>query len=685
MMRAVKVFALVMGACLMGCLDSARDRELTGSEGDAARHGFNDALRGARLAQIDVGEMTDSLAVGRRLTFTLPGAGQTELVVQSVRQLMPGVTTFSGHLADDETSDFTLSIEAGKLVGSIHQGTQAWLVEPQATSKQHVIRTVERAVLPKDEPHMPQAVQRISVGANDTVQQELTWAANANGNVRVLFLVASDVANGNSHAANIVASFNNSLSLSAVSSNNFLTLAGVQQVNSNFDNESRETILNRMVGRVAPFDTIDASMAANAADVAFLVVSEDTGAVDVGAFGRVGGVARRFEQANPFALSTVSYALGDLTALHEIGHVFGGQHENGTGIARPVVAIDDTWMTIMGGYIECPFVGLPATCVRLNRWSNPDQTFNGIPLGVAGQRDMETHLESAMPTVSNWRAEPSTTATMTSPAPGSTLPGSSVTFSWTTGSGVSQYYLFIGNSLGGSDLYAASQGLATSGTVNGLPTDGRTIYVRLWSYVASGWQYNDYSYIASSVATPAAMTSPTPGSTLPGATVTFSWNTGTGVSQYYLYVGNSSGSGDLYAASLGGSTAATVSNLPTDGRTLYVRLWSYTNLGWLFRDYTYTAATSCHPLAGSHGQLWTQVSANSQYVYRDGWCSVGRGLPEQCWEGTYYYYQDVHSSSCSSGGSSGSCYDGDAWWWVTCNALVDCIYNCSGQCIQSSC
>ena len=292
-------------------------------------------------------------------------------------------------------------------------------------------------------------------------------------------------------------------------------------------------------------------MAGAAADVAFLLVSEDATANDVAGFGRVGGVARRLDQNNPFAVSTVSYALGDLTALHEIGHVFGGRHENGTGIERPVVAVDDTWMTVMGGYIECPFNGLAATCVRLNRWSNPDQTYMGFPLGVAGQRDMETHLEGTMPAVSAWRGEGSAVAVLTSPTPGSTLPGASVTFGWTTGTGVSQYYLYVGSSVGGADLYAAGTGASTSVTVNGLPTDGRAIHVRLWSYTSAGWQFGDHSYTAATAVTPAVITSPAPGSTLPGASVTFTWTTGSGVSQYYLYVGNSVGGADLYAASQG--------------------------------------------------------------------------------------------------------------------------------------
>ncbi len=116
---------------------------------------------------------------------------------------------------------------------------------------------------------------------------------------------------------------------------------------------------------------------------------------------------------------------------------------------------------------------------------------------------------------------------MTTPVPGSTLPGATVTFGWSAGSGVTQYYLYVGNALGGNDVYSQSQGTNLSVTVGGLPTDGRTLYVRLWSMIGS-WQFIDYTYTAAS-ASPAMMMTPVPGSTLPGATVTFGWSAGSGV------------------------------------------------------------------------------------------------------------------------------------------------------------
>jgi len=100
-----------------------------------------------------------------------------------------------------------------------------------------------------------------------------------------------------------------------------------------------------------------------------------------------------------------------------------------------------------------------------------------------------------------------TPAQMLSPTPGSsgsngsTFTSSTVTFSWSAGVSVTEYLLDVGNSLGASDIYGASQGLNHSHTVLNIPTDGRTIYVRLLSKITGVWQSPlDYMYKAFKVA-----------------------------------------------------------------------------------------------------------------------------------------------------------------------------------------
>jgi hypothetical protein len=146
----------------------------------------------------------------------------------------------------------------------------------------------------------------------------------------------------------------------------------------------------------------------------------------------------------------------------------------------------------------------------------------------------------------------------------------------------------------------------TSATVTGLPTDGRTLYVRLYSLINGTYYYNDYTYASYSAAAPAAaaMVSPAPGSVLSGSSVTFSW-TNAGASVYEICIGSSIGGynvGDY--ASYDISTA--VSGMPTDGRTLYVRLYSLIKGTYYYIDYTYTAFTA------TSGIQWRQKALDDE-------------------------------------------------------------------------
>ena len=106
----------------------------------------------------------------------------------------------------------------------------------------------------------------------------------------------------------------------------------------------------------------------------------------------------------------------------------------------------------------------------------------------------------------------------------------SVTFGWTAGSGVAQYWLEIGTTAGGTNLLSTSAGTNRSLAVSNLPTDGRTIYVRLWSQIGGGWQFNDYTYVTATGGggQKAVLTTPAPGSTLTAASVT--WQLGVDIS-----------------------------------------------------------------------------------------------------------------------------------------------------------
>ena len=86
-------------------------------------------------------------------------------------------------------------------------------------------------------------------------------------------------------------------------------------------------------------------------------------------------------------------------------------------------------------------------------------------------------------------------AALTSPKAGSTLTGSSATFTWTAGTGVTQYELDLGTTgVGSTNLSSTGHTTATTASITGIPMTGATLYARLWSYIGSTWSSADYTF-----------------------------------------------------------------------------------------------------------------------------------------------------------------------------------------------
>ncbi|HTX75730.1 MAG TPA: protease pro-enzyme activation domain-containing protein [Terracidiphilus sp.] len=180
-----------------------------------------------------------------------------------------------------------------------------------------------------------------------------------------------------------------------------------------------------------------------------------------------------------------------------------------------------------------------------------------------------------------------TQSALTSPTPSTVLVGPSVTFTWSAAPGSTDYGFRLGTTVGGNNLYGSGPITATSATLNNLPTNGETIYARLTTFYGSTQVYTDYTFTA---ATQAALTSPTPSSTLSGSSVTFTWSAAPGSTDYGLRLGTTVGGNNLYGSGPITATSATPTNLPTNGETIYARLTTFYGSIQVYTDYTFTAA-----------------------------------------------------------------------------------------------
>jgi hypothetical protein len=177
------------------------------------------------------------------------------------------------------------------------------------------------------------------------------------------------------------------------------------------------------------------------------------------------------------------------------------------------------------------------------------------------------------------------------PSSGATISGL-YTFSWTPSSPTpSEYELRLGIEAPGSgDLFT---GLAAGNTPHiqaTIPSNGAKVYVTL-EYELNGTWYSvsttfmeSGAYTAPSLSSPAA--SPLSGSTL------FQWTGGAGIQYYELYVGTvATGSKDVYfSGDLPGSITSQTVTIPSNGKTIYVRLRYEVNGVWHNLDSTFTEA-----------------------------------------------------------------------------------------------
>lgn len=214
------------------------------------------------------------------------------------------------------------------------------------------------------------------------------------------------------------------------------------------------------------------------------------------------------------------------------------------------------------------------------------------------------------------------------PAANAALAGRTVTFSWTPGSGVDSYWVYVGTSAN-SSAYYTGQLSARELTLTNLPQNGSEVRLWLYSRIAGQYrgprQYTFRAYLPESE--PAQITAPTPGQALPGASVTFQWNEGRAVDSYWLYVGTPE-QPTLYFNSQLSQRTVTVNNIPTDGRQIRTRLYSRLPTGsWAERIFDFHAALGLPPFLSTLEQGVAKISVEVQ-TERSVLAGLGRTYPE---------------------------------------------------------
>lgn len=109
-----------------------------------------------------------------------------------------------------------------------------------------------------------------------------------------------------------------------------------------------------------------------------------------------------------FQVTARTCAVGNLSYAHEHGHNMGCEHDPANG-APPGSAsylwsfghyVDGSYRTIMSYSGPCTM-----GCTRVAHWSNPGVNHNGVPTGIADQRDNHRTIDLTAPVVAAFRDE----------------------------------------------------------------------------------------------------------------------------------------------------------------------------------------------------------------------------------------------------------------------------------------
>jgi hypothetical protein len=258
-----------------------------------------------------------------------------------------------------------------------------------------------------------------------------------------------------------------------------------------------------------------------------------------------------------------------------------------TGISVPFTWTSETNATKY--YLSIGSTGVGSTNVYNSGWRTVT-TWTAVPLPTNGEMlyvRLSTDYSGTV-VYNDYTYTASKQAAITSPT-SSILPGANVTFDWSAATGATKYYLSVGSTgVGSTNVYNSGWRDVTSWEATGLPINGETLYVRLTTDYSGLVAYSNTTYLA---ATAAVLTTPAPGTTLSGSSVTFDWSAATGApTQYYLSIGSTGvGSSNIYNSGWRDVTSWTAVGLPTNGETLYVRLSTDYGGTAVHNDYTYKA------------------------------------------------------------------------------------------------
>ena len=342
----------------------------------------------------------------------------------------------SGRLAGVDPSRLTLVVNGSLVVGTVDTPGATYRIRPAAAGT-HIIHQIDRARLPPEaEPiAIPDAEH---VGAGRTMLADGTTGAVGDTigaddgsvvDVMVLYTPAARSGQGGRIAIEMLIDLfvdetNQAYQHSGVIQR--INLAHVEEIEHTEGTLYEDVELERRNEVLALRDVY-------AADAVHFVI-KTTNYCGIASF--MGRVSHDFESR---AFGYTDYRCGGITFAHELGHNMGLNHDRYAGrnyltnkpypysygyvnqrAFEPGAPESSRWRTLMSYPHQCAHAGF--SCLALLRFSNPDMTYRGDPMGipgvsasteVSGPSDARRTLNETRMTVTNFRRSSDRTARCT--------------------------------------------------------------------------------------------------------------------------------------------------------------------------------------------------------------------------------------------------------------------------------